>query len=390
MQVFVDTVTLAFLSLAFSAIFIFPNSFIKVGVSLKYIIPYVAIMFFIAVPGQLVRGLMYPFYLFWNCLFPAILCAEIIKRKDIKWKIFLLLSSFTVLCFVIYKTSIQLSENDAIMRAMTSGNNEEEFYSSMKLMGIGGYGTAYSSGMLAAFFAATALYIKKTNENKKIYTICILLFAIFAWFSYKAQFTTLIVITTVAIGMSFMFYSEKTSWRIMLIVLLGFIIFMLPSIVQFIIQDNLDNSIGAHLQEVYNRYWGSGAVEEDIRAVYRGQCFRYFLGSPIWGQDTTGAINWIYTHSHSSFLSILLATGIIGIFSYYLSLYKAYRHIISNNTDLCKKIIFRSQIAYFLMLSYFNSSMAIELYWCLFLIIPLSINLLNIKIANSRKFNSLT
>lgn len=387
MQVFVNTVTLAFLSLGFSIIFIFPNSTSIAGKSLKRIIPYVLIMFIIAIPGQLVRGFLYPFYLFWNCLFPALLCAEIIKRKDIKLSLFLLLSSFAVLCFVLYKTSIQLSEDDVIMRSMTSGNNEEEFYTQMKLMGIGGYGIAYSSGMLATFFASFALFKKKSRSNKNLYLFCIFMFGLFAWFSYKAQFTTLIVITIVSIGISLMHYSKKVSWRFFLILLICAIFFVLPYIIQFVIQDNIDNSIGAHLQEVYDRYWGNGVVEDDIRAVYRGECFRFFLNSPIWGQDTTGAVNWIYSHSHSSFMSILLASGIIGVCSYYSSLYTAYSYLVSDNSDLCKKIVFRAQIAYYLMLSYFNSSSAIELYWCLFLIIPLSVNIFNSDILVFRYNN---
>lgn len=380
-QVYIDTVTLAFISLSFSVAFIFRTNSIEIGHIVRTIIPYILLMFLVAIPFQLVRGFLYPSYLFWNSIFPALLCHKIIKRGEFGWALFLLCSSFIVLGIVLYNTTGALAENENIMRSLTSGKNEEEFYILMKSQGVGGYGIAYSSGMLTVFFASLALYFRKIRTNNILIFISIFVCLIFAWFSYNAQFTTLIIITLLSIGVSLLYYSKSAAWRALLVIGIVTIFAFLPLIVQFLIQDNIDNSIGAHMQEIYDRYWGSGTVEEDIRALYRKECFVHYIQSPIWGQNTTGEVHWIYSHAHSSLLSILLATGLIGLISYYKSLHKAYNMLITNFSIDCRKIIFWPQVAYFLMLSYFNSSMAIELYWTLFLLIPLTVLLLKKRLS---------
>lgn len=390
MQVYIDTVKLAFISLTFSIAFIFRANSKWVGNIMKTIIPYVLLMFLVAIPFHFVRGFLYPSYLFWNSIFPALLCYEIIRRGDYRCAIFLLSSSFIVLSIVLYNTIGALSENENIMRALTSGNNEEEFYTLMKAKGVGGYGIAYSAGMLTVFFASLALYLKNIGSNKILLSISALACLIFAWFSYNAQFTTLIIITLLSIFISLLHYSKSLSWRLLLIFGIAIIFALLPLIVKLLIQDNIDNSIGAHMQEVYDRYWGNGNVEDDIRAVYRKQCLEHCIQSPIWGQNTTGKVHWIYSHAHSSLLSILLATGLIGLISYYKSLYKAYKLITTNFSKICKKIIFIPQVAYFMMLSYFNSSLAVELYWTLFVLIPLTVFLLQKQIYLNKNNNTYT
>lgn len=372
MQAIVDTVSLAFITLIFAIIFIFgPNGKPAANI-LTTAIPYIALMFVIAVPFQFIRGLLYPTYLFWNSIFPAILCIEILRRQDYKWALFLLISSFIVFGFVLSNTTEVMNENDNIMRTMTATETGGEFYQEMKLKGVGGYGTAYSAGMLTVFFVSLALY-GIVNKARNILVFLLLGGAIiFAWFSYKAQFTTLIIITALSIIVSMWFFKKSVIWRFFFIICGIAIIYILPDIILLMIQDNTDNAVGMHLRDLYAENWGGGASTEDVRALYREICFDEFLNSPVWGQNTTGRLHWIYTHSHSSLLSILLATGIIGLFFYYKSLYKAYKYLIIWFSDKCKRTIFLPIIIYFMLLSYYNSSMAIELYWCMFLIIPLT------------------
>ena len=250
---------------------------------------------------------------------------------------------------------------------MTSSLTDENFVTDMKLKGIGGFGISYSSGLLVL----CCLIVCLNATIKKIKLLSALLCILFLYMVLKAQFTTLIIVTLICIGLLLFNNTNRSSIKLLYLILLLVILSGIPAILQYSISFYGDSPIGEHLTDLYNKVMGVLPVEKTQREIYQERCLLLMFDSPIWGNNVNGAYNYLFAHSHSTFLGYGMATGLVGLGFYITTLLKAFKFAISNLGELLMSRFFFPIVLYYLLLSYFNPTNSLEINFTFFLVIPL-------------------
>lgn len=376
LQLAFNVVHLAVITFLFYLVFIVPNGNGYPALKLiAYAMPLVLLMFFVAKPMDIKYGLVQNFMFMWVFIFPAILCNDVLTRNNKRWNYIVLISSLALYTFVAFRTMLQYQEMPEIARAMTSGNTDEDFVESMKLLGVGGFGIAYCSGIIAiALFTLVTKF--QLSTFLKYASLVLSIFTLY--FAFTAKFTTLIIITIVSL-LVMVYYSKQSLARktgVIISVLLG--LCCLPMIIQFFADINEGNSVGRNLSELYESTWGNSTAVS-LRESYRKQSFQVFLNSPIWGNNVTGRLKFLHTHAHSTVWEYAIATGLIGLWSFFMTMYKSFKLNAINVKPSVYKAIYYPIITYYLLLSYFNPSNVTEICFTLFLIVPLMFNTFELK-----------
>lgn len=376
-QIYLNLVQMAILSFLFSAIFIFTKYSVKNFFDImKWSIPFLIIMFIVAFQFDFKYGLVHPYMQMWNMVFPAILAIDFINNGKKKYNKIFLLYTLLLYCFVGFQTIKQFELHPDIARAMTSGNTDEEFVNEMKKLGVGGFGVAYSSGLVAISSLAVILLFE-INKFQKLSLMVLCVFALY--FSYNAMFTTLILIVSFSLCILLFNYKQSFSYRTFVILAGIILLLMLPAIFKYMIENNMNNAVGNHFSQLYDEIWGSGYNRASLRTIYRDMCVDKFLNSPFWGNDTTGEMHYLYTHSHSTFWGLAIATGLIGIISYFGTLYKSFKLTMLEGNSYQYRVLYLPIIVFYVLLSYFNPSNALEICLTIFFIIPLMYNSFKLK-----------
>lgn len=375
-QLVFNVVHLAVITFLFYLVFIVPNGNGKNALKLiAWAMPLVLLMFFVAKPMDIKYGLVQNFMYMWVFIFPAILCNDVLTRNNRRWNYIVLISSLALYTFVAFRTMLQYQEMPEIARAMTSGNTDEDFVESMKLLGVGGFGIAYCSGIIsiALFTLATKFQLSKFLKYAT------LLLAVFTlYFAFTAKFTTLIIITIMSLLVMLYYGKQSITRKTGIIICFVMGLFCLPMIIQFLADINEGNSVGRNLSELYESTWGNSS-EVSLRESYRKQSFQVFLNSPIWGNDVTGRLKFLHTHAHSTVWEYAIATGLIGLWSFFMTMYKSFKLNAIRVKPSVYKAVYYPLITYYLLLSYFNPSNVVEICFTLFLIVPLMYNSFELK-----------
>lgn len=375
-QLVFNVVYKAIITFVYFLVFIVPNGRAKSALNLiVWAMPLILLMFLVAKPMDLKYGLVQNFMFIWINIFPAILCSDIIKRNDIKWNYILLASSLILYSYVALRTMLQYQETPDIARVMTSGNTDEDFVASMKLLGIGGFGIAYCSGIISI---ALITLVVQFELPKNLSTIVLLLAAFTLLFAFTARFTTLIIITTISLLMMAFYNVQGIFKRFLFISGVVLLILFLPIIIQFFADYNEGNPVGRNLSGLYETIWGN-SDELSLREYYRQASLRVFLDSPIWGNNVTGSLSFLHTHSHSTVYEYAIATGIIGLLSFFGTMYKSFKLNILEVEPRVYKALYYPLIVYYLLLSYYNPSNVAEICLAIFFIVPLMYNSFQIK-----------
>lgn len=375
LQYFVRVQELAILTLIFFMLFSIKEIGIKSISILKWNIPFILIFFIVSKNFDWKYGLFHPFLMLWVTIFPAFLY-KTIESRGLKFeKYFLLISILILASSVMLNTISMMEENPTIARAMTSGLTDEDYVTEMKLMGVGGYGISYSSGLLALCTITT--FLNTSNLLTKIFSAFFSL--LFLYMAFNAQFTTLIIITITCIGV-LLFYSSKNilhKWIYFILFIIFF--FITPTILQELIIIYGDSPVSQHLIELYNKLTGTGAIVETQRNAYQSNCLSLMFESPIWGHNVDGEYHYLFTHSHSTILGYGLATGVVGVFFYMATLIKTFKLSVSNIGEKLLNKFFFPIILYYILLSYFNPTNSLEINFVFFLVIPLIYNCSSLK-----------
>lgn len=376
LQLVFNVVHIAIITFVFFLVFIVPNGNWKNALNLiAWSMPLVLLMFFVAKPMDMKYGLVQNFMFMWVFVFPAILCNDVLSRNNRNWNYIVLVSSLALYSFVAIKTMLQYQEMPEIARAMTSGNTDEDFIESMKLLGVGGFGIAYCSGIISI---ALLILATKFQLYKSIKYASILLSVFTLYFAFTAKFTTLIIITCLSLLVMVYFGKQSTIIKTGIILSVAIALFFLPMIIHFFADINEGNSVGRNLTELYETTWGNSS-EVSLREYYRQQSLKIFLSSPLWGNDVTGSLKFLHTHAHSTVCEYAISTGIIGLMSFFGTMYKSFKLNAIFVAANIYKAIYYPIITYYLLLSYYNPSNVTEICFALFLIVPLLYNSFDLK-----------
>lgn len=333
---------------------------------LMLLIPYLLIMYIVSYRLDFHYGFMVRFMYQWVYLFPSIMAIGLLARgKQMEIKMALIFF-FIFFFFTMVVSFIQMQIYPDVMRTIANGDADENMRLAWQAMGVGGYGIAYSSGLLLTAFVT----IFKLQGFNKIRIWKLLVLVLFAVFIFKTLYTTLVVISFISILFIFYITSDRRA-NLFAVGIILLILFILSGIIlPYIINAMGDTILADRLQELYNDIWGSGSNGGDLayRKEARNKCIEIFLNSPFWGNDITGKNYEYYIDSHTTLFSVAMATGIIGLASYvytwWYSYYKTFK--IANNIS-----IILPPALFVLLLSFTNPSESRELSMVFFLVIPL-------------------
>lgn len=276
--------------------------------------------------------------------------------------------------YVGISTYSELKSNPMIARMLTSGESKESKDISYRLANIGGYGSIYS--FIFFYMSGLVTVFSKKNISIKIVSIVICIFSFL--FLMKAQFGTAIMLLILSTG--FVFFSKINSFKFKVIVIfLGFVgIFMLPILLNILANyagiGILNERLTAISEFLINK--STDDVDLVLRQELLKEGFFIFFQSPIWGQKISiNGIKVINLYSHSSYLDLACATGIIGLGIYL----KTWSFI---NKKICKflyknKKIYRYGYLIFFILGMINPNWAVyQINVIAFLYFPLVLYLL--------------
>ena len=88
--------------------------------------------------------------------------------------IVLLISILSLICMVILNTISVMHDNPTIARDMTSSLTDEDYLREMKLMGVGGFGISYASGLLVLCCLTVVLNTRFKNVRIISFILCLL------------------------------------------------------------------------------------------------------------------------------------------------------------------------------------------------------------------------
>lgn len=345
----------------------------------KYAMPFLFLMCFISKGGSIKYGFVLPFMTLWNLLIPCLISIAIIKRNNILEQKTILTVTLICMIYVSVTTLLAVEVDPNIMRKLTSDFTEDSVMM-MRMKGVGGYGTAYSMG---AFMVSLWILYKKMNLTFFKRVCYIALMGYVAMFILRAQFTTLIFITIFGIFFYYLLDANTASKKIRLILLLAVILFSLQAIIHIGISLFEGQTIGGKFETIYEAIWRTGNLEQisSDRSEFQMNSIRLFMESPIWGNDINNQENSItYGASHSTLLSVLCATGLIGLLSYVKSFYEAIKIEWLSLCPWVNKSLFFSVVAYFAFFAFFNpADYSLEASWMVFVTVPLMNKLLNNK-----------
>lgn len=303
--------------------------------------------------------------------FPFFIFMTVYARKNILEYILIV---FAIICMYAYaglNTYIAMAIDPNITRFMTAISvSDQEQVKLYQSLNVGGFGLSYSIGLLCIIFWAMFLSFDLKKSNKMIFLLFAILFFIYV---VNAQFAILFIITLVLI--IYILFNKINNIKIRFIALLSLIpiIFMLPTVVGWLAQTFSGSTLG----EKFTIMLSNDFSQIDRFMMYKDS-FNLFLKSPVWGNDVTGSNYIVYNASHSTFMSLLSSTGILGISFYLISFFVVHKYLRIFFQRKIYNSIFIPSYLFILLVSLMNPTFEIfEFYLLLFLFTPLVCKLQN-------------
>lgn len=366
-QMQMNMVQRAGLNFVFLMVYVFPKQGFKtfLGVSLR-LLPFILVSFFISREENFKYGMIHPYMLFFTMISPVFISIDLIRRNNKKEILIVFISLCFMLLFVLISSFIELLINPAVLREMTAISvTDEEYMTSMKTKGIGGFGIAYGAGIL--LLSLLTSYNSIRRKSVKILLLVVMCFL--AVFIINANFTTLLLITLMSVFVYLYLNNKSNLYRFGLCFLLGLFVLILPAILVYAIDYYGDTSTARHLNDILMSITGKGNIESE-RSIYTYTLWNRIIESPLWGHNINHSKEaFLYANSHSTFLGYFFSTGLIGLISYYAALWFIVKKLILHIQVPAKSICVMS--IYYLLLAYFNPSESIEVSVCIFFFFPL-------------------
>lgn len=361
---------LAILTFIYSLFYIFPN--IRTNICRRIILslaPFIFIMFTVTWNFDFHYGALLTITNMWNFLFPGFLLMALLARNNDFDTNFLLLFSFVMVLYVMYNSYLGMQENEAIMRSLANGNIDEDIKNYYMSKGVGGYGFSYSLGLITlALFSSSIL----TKHQYKY--IALAFFLIFFIFIINTKYATLLICTCIVFFIIILMHLKTMFARFILLLMLPIFYLVLGEVFHILLEIIGDSVLTDRLNEVYHALWGMGVSSDSdmaSRANYRSQCIDYIIESPLWGNDTTRELRFLYTHSHSTLWSHFLGTGIIGLYSYLYSFWITLNYCYGDQKNRNRLLFIVPSFIFFVLISFFNASEFTEISLVLLFINPL-------------------
>lgn len=368
-KVFISYDRLAIVSFVFIALFVRwtdCNHIIRVFLCA---LPYCLLMFIVARQGDFKYGFVHPLMTLWLLVFPIFLTTVVVDRNNRKEMMIIFVSSLVVLLVSLILGISEFSDNQDALRALASGL-DEDYAHYLTQKGVGGFGATYSTGgLLVACILTLKFSLKKTTK-----IILVVLSLFLGYYILNAQFATLIIITFFSAVYFFYSTANSSRQRFAIFVIGCLFVIIMPSFMQLIVDFLGDTTVGNKFNQMDIALFEGGGGISNVsgqRSKFQLDVLRLFLHSPIWGNSLSTGNNAVIEYSsHSTILSVMACTGLIGLFSFYFTFRSCIKYMMKKG---CINQTFYNPVIFYLVLfSVFNPiTGSLEAMWCFFVIIPL-------------------
>lgn len=302
---------------------------------------------------------------------PMVLAIFVLSKDEFTGAKVVLGLYLIALLIVMYKTSIALSSNATVVRALANGSITDSYINLMRFGNVGGLGFAYSMGPV--FFLSLFLAVR----NKGIIRVlAIAACLVIGSFVVRTQFATLFFLT---ISYSIIMLASRTRsiGKKILFIVFAVILFLFgQGILNYLAEHLLSSysTLSYHLRDI------SGFLQGNELGSSRGErildTLHIFLKGPIIGvfncmiDSSTYAI---MVRTHAGNISILTEIGIVG-FGFYMAFFGIawkwiHRALISYGSET---LPFDISALYLITFGFVNTiGQIFELSMTIFLFIPL-------------------
>ncbi len=360
--------TLAVMEMIYAFIF-FPRFYKTFRRVLFPILGYAVMCYLVALPFDFKMGFVHPFMSLWIWIFPIIMASELIKYKSFDTNRFIYFGSLGILMIIIVATLKAIAENPIVMRDITAGL-DENFVAKMNSMNIGGFAIAYGCGVILLSLTGCLFTYKIRGFNKYLVIGLIVLLGVLV---IMAQFTTLLIICGIIFCYQCLQFKGSAGLKFILISGIIIIVFFSKEILAYIIVFFQGSVTAHHLQEIYDSVF-EDASYDNTRSIYMSNSIDLFLSSPILGNNVSSGINATTVYeSHSTIMTVLCKTGIIGLTAYLSAFWKAFKPVLKSWDHQTKKILGGSLSGYYLLLAFLNPAENDIFSYCLGLVAILTV-----------------
>ena len=298
------------------------------------------------------------------------------KKQLIVWSV----CSF-IIGFVIIKTLIAVSTNPMIARILAQGALDDELMA-YRRDNIGGFGFCYAACLT---FGMWAFLMLKTKLWMRVVSIGMMIFLVS--FALQVQYMTMLLLCIAAFLFTILFCAKKPTTKILSVGIVLICLMFLPIFLRWLASFNVGGEIYGKIMNIANTLEGNQSLSNSTSRVelYKAALID-FIKSPLWGTFGSTAVGT----SHSTFLGIAAASGLIGLCAYSYGVYKCYDVTAKNLKILNVKNNYKMIFIVFIILAVVNPVHYIyEISIVLLLYIPLTFLLFSKdeRLSNDEKKN---
>ena len=352
--------------------FVFLSKYVPIDQVFKVLLlglPYSILYWIVGYSGNFKLGFVIPFMTLITLVMPCFSVIAIVKRNNWKEQRFIVVATAISLLYVAITTFNALATHPEIMREMAGGT--DEMLIPLRLKGVGGYGIAYSMGALFIAFWCLRKYIKKSFVKPIVYYMLLIVSGLLV---VQSQFGTLLFITIGGVALHYFIEARTFPKRIMILIVAIIVIMSSQALIKMGMTMFGGEVLRYKFQLIYDGIWGGEGVDNisGERSQLQLRVFDFFLKSPLWGYS--GAVNTHeFLNAHSTIISVLAATGLIGFISYIAVFYTVIKSVIAQCfISVAEKRFYYPVILFYLSFAFLNPiDFSFECSWVIFFVIPL-------------------
>ena len=229
--------------------------------------------------------------------FPLLLFYRLKEHAGRRNKKLLLYLAYALVAYVFVKTLTEMIANPGITRHWSE-------FAEISESNIGSYSFVYSIPYIAVIFGMFLLYAR-SSLAKIIFFGCIV---VCFYFLLLAQYTLALLITIIGLVVLFVQVYDSVSIKALIVCLVIAFFVLAPYIFNWLADNVPSESMSIRLREIGDFFSSGDASSENLggRMTLYIAAFKDFLRSPLYGHEVLGY------DPHSTFLSILADTGILG------------------------------------------------------------------------------
>lgn len=273
-----------------------------------------------------------------------------------------------IILFVAITTLAAVETNPLIARILANGSLDAEL-TAYRMQNIGGFGICYAVALTYAAWTYIAFHSRGT---KKVIAIAAIIFEFV--FAVQVQYMTMLLLCILAFLLVILFCSDNKLLKVLSVMIVIVSLAFLPFFLRWIAQMDVGAQIQSKLIHFAEALDGSRAFSQiTSRVELYKDALLDFLSSPIWGTRNSVAAGT----SHSTFLGIAAATGILGLASLIYGIVQCYKETARNLLGMDMNMTsFKISFAVFMVLAVVNPVHYIyEISIVMFLYVPLTLKL---------------